>query len=344
MCEFLGIYTVVFLIIGFFHLSFARIPETLFGKEIYHSILSDVVFSSLKWLVVCFFITLVLWRIRKVKDNWTLKDLGFRTDKGLGKDILAGLVVFCLIFLITLPLEILSFPASADLASNSPFYTSLISPRTPFIFILLSCIFMIITSFASGFQEEVFFRGYLQTLFSRKVSPVTGFLMTAIIFGFGHFFMRLDWGEHGIILAIGVFIDGLCLGIAYYMTKSLIVMGVVHFLINLWCDYPFILYLKGNTHGAYIFILIMAIFSLIVCIVRFRTINRFWLKTKELFTGYGGKMILIGVFLGICGLVYEWGRGLLRIKYQKENPLVLLIILLVFSAITLGISHKRREK
>ena len=49
MLEFLGLYTVIFLIIGFFHLSFAKIPENLFGKEIYHTILSEVFFSSLKW-------------------------------------------------------------------------------------------------------------------------------------------------------------------------------------------------------------------------------------------------------------------------------------------------------
>lgn len=342
--EFLGLSTIVYIIIGLFHLFFARIPSDILGKEKYHLIFSERVFSSLKWFILCFLITLLLWGVRKAKGRWTLRDLGYRVHESWGKDIWLGAVVFCLFFLIRLPLTIVNFPGRAELAAGSDFYDSLLTSSFPFFFIFLSFLFMALSTLGAAFWEEVFWRGYLQTLFWRKISPVTGFLLTAIVFGLGHFFTRPDWGKWGMLFALSSLISGLSFGIAYYMTGSLISVAVIHFFGNFWSDYPLIVYINGNRRGPYIFVILLAALSLAVCLVGRRRIKQFWIKTKELFSGYGWKMALAGIALCSVGLAYEWARGWLRAAYQKENPAFLGLILVVFAVVTLGVSFAYKEK
>lgn len=342
--EFLGLSTLVYIIIGLFHPSFARIPSDILGKEKYHLIFSERVFSSLKWFILCFLITLLLWGVRKAKGRWTLRDLGYRVHESWGKDIWLGAVVFCLFFLIRLPLTIVNFPGRAELAAGSDFYDSLLTSSFPFFFIFLSFLFMALSTLGAAFWEEVFWRGYLQTLFWRKISPATGFLLTAIIFGLGHFFTRPDWGKWGMLFALSSLISGISFGIAYYMTGSLISVAAIHFFGNFWSDYPLIVYINGNRRGAYIFVILLAALSLAVCLVGRRRIQQFWIKTKELFSGYGWKMALAGIALCSVGLAYEWARGWLRAAYQKENPAFLGLILVVFAVVTLGVSFAYKEK
>ncbi len=342
--EFLGLYTVVFIIIGLFHLSFAKIPSEILGKEKYHAILSERVFSSLKWIILCFLITVIVWGIRKSKGRWTLRDLGYRVHASWRQDIWFGVVVFSLFYLIELPLTFAIFPGRAEQASGYDFYNFLLTSSFPILFIFLSFLFMALSTFGAAFWEEVFWRGYLQTLFSRKISPATGFLLTAIVFGLGHFFTRPDWGKWGMLFALSALISGVSFGIAYYMTGSLISVAVIHFLSNFWSDYPLIIYLNGDKRGAYFFIALLAVLSLIVCLLGRGRVQQLWIKTKELFAGYGWKMALAGILLSIVGLAYDWGRGWLRAVYQKENPSLLGIILIIFAAITLGFSFVYKDK
>jgi membrane protease YdiL (CAAX protease family) len=336
--EFLGLYTLIFIIIGLFHLTFARVSPELLGKENYQLILAERLISSVKWMVVCFFIILLTWIVRRSKDGWKLKDLGFRVHEGWGKDIGMGVLLFCLVFLIRLPLNIIVFPGEAELSADFAFYNSLLTSSFPPHFIFLSFFFMALSTFGAAFWEEVFWRGYLQILFSRKISPSTGFILTALIFGVGHFFTRPDWGEWGMLLALGVLLDALFFGIAYYITESLIVVAVMHFLINMWGDYPKIVYISGNRKGGYMFIVLLAFISLGVCILGRRKIKLFWLKTREILSSYGRKMAVLGIVLGGVGLVYEWGKAWLRILLQKNNPFLLAVILVAFSALALGLS------
>jgi membrane protease YdiL (CAAX protease family) len=336
--EFLGLYTIIFIIIGLFHLGFARISTGFLGKEKYQIILADRLISSVKWMVVCFVITLLTWIVRRSKDGWKLKDLGFRVHEGWGKDIWMGILLFCLIFLISLPLNIIVFPGQAELSADSALYNSLLTSFFPPIYICLSFIFMAFSTFGAAFWEEVFWRGYLQTLFSRKMSPVTGFLLAALVFGVGHFFTRPDWGKWGMLFALGVLLDALFFGMAYYITESLIGVAMMHFLLNMWWDYPLMVYISGNRKGAYMFIALLAFLSLGVCIIGRQKIKLFWLKTREIFSSYGWKMVALGIILGGVGLVYEWGKAWVRIFLQKNNPFLLALILAAFSALALGLS------
>jgi membrane protease YdiL (CAAX protease family) len=341
--EFFGLYTLIFIIIGICHLTFARLSPEILGKENYQVILANRLLSSLKWVVVCFIVTLLIWLVRNSKDGWKLKDLGYRVHADWGKDIWMGVLLFCLSFMIRLPLTIAVFPGQAELSAGSAFYNSLLTSSFPPVYIFLSFFFMALSTFGAAFWEEVFWRGYLQTLFSRKISPSTGFILTALIFGLGHFFTRPDWGRWGMLMAFGVLLGGFFYGMAYYITEGLIVVAVMHFLSNIWWDYPEMVYLSGNRRGAYMFIVILSFISLGVCILGRRKIKLFWLKTKEIFSSYGWKMIFIGVILGGAGLSYQWGKAWLRILFQKDNPFLLAVILVAFSALTLGLSFTRKN-
>ena len=342
--EFLGLYTLIFIVIGIFHLFFNQVSPEILGSKENQVILASEIISSVKWAIVCFLITLLIWKVRRSKDGWRLKDLGFRVQAGWGKDIWVGVQFFCLLFLIGLPKNIAAFSAHAELSAESVFFNSLLTSSFPPVYVFLSFLFMALSTFGAAFWEEVFYRGNLQALFSRKVSPATGIILTSLIFGLGHFFSRPDWGKWGVLFALGSLLGGLFYGIAYYMTESLIVVAVMHFLSNIWQDYPLMVYISGNRKGAYMFIVFLAFLSLGICILGRRKIKLFWLKTKEIFTSFGWKMVLLGVLLGIVGLAYEWGRELLRAFFQESNPFLLAVILVVFSALTLGLSFFYKNK
>jgi len=342
--EFLGLYTIIFVIIGLFHLSFAQIPLNIFGSEKYQLILSNQIISSAKWIAVCFLITLLIWIVRHSRDRWSIKDIGFKIKTSWGKDIWMGVVFFSLLFLVRFPLNVLVFPSLAELSSGTDFYNSLLTSSFPFLYIFMSFLFMALSSFGAAFWEEVLWRGYLQTLFTKKISPVTGFIMTAIIFGLGHYFTRPDWEKSGVLLALGVLLGGVFYGLAFYITQSLLVVGIMHFLSNICIDYPIMVYIGGNQRGAYMIISFLVLIALGVCLMDLKKIKLFWLRTKEIFISYGWKMIIIGIILGGIGVFYEWGKAWSRNLLQNNNPVLLAVILIVFSIMTMVLSFVLNKK
>lgn len=71
--------------------------------------------------------------------------------------------------------------------------------------------------------EEVMFRGYIQRSFQFKFSPFRAALITAIFFGLFHF------NPYGLLPLTAI---GLYLGFAAYLSESLIIPIVIHFLNN----------------------------------------------------------------------------------------------------------------
>jgi len=75
----------------------------------------------------------------------------------------------------------------------------------------------------AGFCEEFAFRGFLQSIFSKRLGGVKGFVLTAFLFAL----MHLDpW------TFVGVFLLGLFLGYLVYLTQNLWAAIFVHFLAN----------------------------------------------------------------------------------------------------------------
>lgn len=94
----------------------------------------------------------------------------------------------------------------------------------------------------AGFCEELAFRGFLQSIFSRRSGKIKGFLLTLFLFAFLH----LDpWNF------AGVFLLGLFFGYLVYPTNNLWVAILVHFFIDsiafsmgfflpqIWSDFEF---------------------------------------------------------------------------------------------------------
>lgn len=87
--------------------------------------------------------------------------------------------------------------------------------------------FMII-SLQAGIMEEAFFRGIMQTDLSNVLSPAWGIVLTALLFGLGHFYQ-------GIAGIIGTALLGAGLGLSYYLTGNLAVPIIGHVLGNFAC-------------------------------------------------------------------------------------------------------------
>ncbi|RPI65733.1 MAG: CPBP family intramembrane metalloprotease [Ignavibacteriales bacterium] len=82
---------------------------------------------------------------------------------------------------------------------------------------------VLVISVTPAICEEFMFRGFVQRSFEFKLSPFKAALITAVFFGLYHF------NPYGIIPLIGI---GLYLGFAAYMSSSIIIPVLLHFLNN----------------------------------------------------------------------------------------------------------------
>ncbi len=82
---------------------------------------------------------------------------------------------------------------------------------------------IIVIAVVPALSEEVMFRGYIQRSFEHKISPFKAAAVTAIFFGLYHF------SPYGILPLITL---GLYFGFAAYLSKSLFIPIILHFLNN----------------------------------------------------------------------------------------------------------------
>jgi membrane protease YdiL (CAAX protease family) len=82
---------------------------------------------------------------------------------------------------------------------------------------------VIVIAVVPALCEEVMFRGYIQKSFQYKISPFKAAVVTAIFFGLYHF------SPYGILPLITL---GLYFGFAAYLSKSLFIPIILHFLNN----------------------------------------------------------------------------------------------------------------
>ena len=80
---------------------------------------------------------------------------------------------------------------------------------------------IIVIAVVPALSEEVMFRGYIQRSFEHKISPFKAAAVTAIFFGLYHF------SPYGILPLITL---GLYFGFAAYLSKSLFIPIILHFL------------------------------------------------------------------------------------------------------------------
>ncbi len=83
-------------------------------------------------------------------------------------------------------------------------------------------------SLEAGLLEEIFFRGIIQTNFAPYIGQSYSVLVSAILFGLGHYYQ----GPGGVV---GTSILGVCLGLSYALTGNLLVPIIGHFLGDFGC-------------------------------------------------------------------------------------------------------------
>jgi hypothetical protein len=171
------------------------------------------------------------------------------------------------------------------------------------------------------------------------MAPAAGFFASVIFFSLSHYITR----PYSLAFVGLVLIGGITLCLAFYATRSVWVVLVIHTLGNLWGDYPVFLYLNGSIQSSYIFIAALGIALFVVCIIGREELKYFFVKAKELFVISGWKMSFIGIFIGIVSLLYCWAQNLLKINVTKG---LFLGVLVIFSILALGLSfgYKGTEK
>jgi len=295
----------------------------------------DILAGTLNLILIGLILLFVVYIIRKINGNWTWKELGFKVHRSWGKDMWSGIVVYGVLYIIGLPLQLAILPSGSRMLAAE--MGGFLQMSVPLILLSVTLGFPILGFITGGFRHEVEFRGYLQGLFSRDMAPPLGFFFGLITYVLIHHFYHPEWN---MLFILNTLPAGICYGLAYYATGSLLVVITAHTLGNWIPFYAIVLHAKGHTHVAYILFFSLGLVFLILIIIGKKEIKEIVLKTKELFRQSGWEMSMLGVLLAIVYLIVRWGWSIL--KAQTSSP-IYLAALGVFSAITLGIEILKRN-
>jgi membrane protease YdiL (CAAX protease family) len=283
----------------------------------------------LYWLLFGVAAALLAFAARRVIGGWTWKDLGFKVRAGWGGDIWYGLVTASLIYILTLPLEMIILPSVSAMAAES--MSGLM--QMPFIVLIPAAgVLSLVFGFVTGaFHEEIWYRGYIQGLFTREAAPAAGFLFSLILFSLLHAFSHPEWSLLNVLNTVP---HAFFFCLAYYATGSLLVCMTAHTLCNFFVPTIAVpLYAKGLHGEAYIALAAFSLLFLGICILGRRIIKELAQKTVGLFKDSGWRMNLLGIGLGAMALLFTWVRGLLR---SRAGGTAYFLVLAGFAILTLG--------
>ncbi|MCF4152092.1 SYNERG-CTERM system CAAX-type protease [Dethiosulfovibrio sp. F2B] len=93
----------------------------------------------------------------------------------------------------------------------------------------LTTVLVLLTAGAvAAVVEEVFFRGWIQTLLSKRTNRNISIVATALLFALAHLFLKLHW------LRFATFFPGLVMGILRERHRSVAPSAIYHFAGNIW--------------------------------------------------------------------------------------------------------------
>ena len=81
---------------------------------------------------------------------------------------------------------------------------------------------------AAAFIEETFFRGWLQTLLTRRLGPWRGLLLATLCFALSHLIVLTGW------LRVATFFPGLVMGFLRLRNGSILPSIIFHAVCNVW--------------------------------------------------------------------------------------------------------------
>ncbi len=169
------------------------------------TVVQDLVFVSAAWIAV-----------RVARRGASLGDFGLRRPRDYKAAAGYAALVFVVFWAVTVALsQAFGKPPDQDLVNDIKNQNSTA--------VLVGWAFMICV--AAPFVEELFFRGFMFTVLSRRIGVVWATPLVGVIFGLGH--APAPWIS---LVALGVFGAGLCL--LYWRTQSIIPCMALHALNN----------------------------------------------------------------------------------------------------------------
>ena len=81
---------------------------------------------------------------------------------------------------------------------------------------------------AAAFIEETFYRGWLQTLLTRKIKAFAAIIITSLIFALSHLIVLTGW------LRVATFFPGIIMGILRHRGGSVMPAIIYHAICNIW--------------------------------------------------------------------------------------------------------------
>lgn len=81
---------------------------------------------------------------------------------------------------------------------------------------------------AAAFIEETFYRGWLQTILTRKIKAFAAIIITSLIFALSHLIVLTGW------LRVATFFPGIIMGILRHRGGSIMPAVIYHAICNIW--------------------------------------------------------------------------------------------------------------
>ncbi len=145
---------------------------------------------------------------RRFLDRRSFISLGFQTYGRVWHDLLAGFLIAGIMMVFIYLIERLAGWLSL---------TSLAWQDTPPLEIILSLGIMLLVFIATGWQEELHFRGYLLQNISEGLNMGWGVAISSLVFGLAH----LSNPNSSLMGAFGITLAGLFMAYAYFRTRQL---------------------------------------------------------------------------------------------------------------------------
>jgi len=175
----------------------------------------NAVFATIQGII---FLIIIFFMIRFVeKKHFFWKDIGLNWNHTSLYNIGLGFVVACLVYFA--PIFLGFFLGTLTLSFQDTFEN-----------LVFSSVFMtVVFNFSIGFGEEVVFRSYIQTRMIKLYGAILGILLTSILFTLSHVLMT-QLSLISILTGIILFV---AIGILYFCTHSLYLVGTIHAVLNI---------------------------------------------------------------------------------------------------------------
>ena len=266
--------------------------------------LENLILNLAYWTLRGLGIAVIVYAVRRIKDRWSFRDLGFHIHRSWSKDIWFGFIGFCLLYFIELPILLINLPYQAEmLAKNMNLFTGISFPLMLVLAFFLTLAFGFITG---AWHEEIWYRGYIQGVFSKKIAPVVGFLVSSIPFGLTHHFSHPDYN---LLLIVGCVFGGVVYCLVFYATGSLLAAMTSHTLSNVLPIFAPLFFAQGYRSASYFIAVGMGLLLVGLCFRGRKEIRELIEETKRLFLGSEAKYIMIGVAFAFLSVLISWARS-----------------------------------